>query len=457
MNAAVKSSACRRRMLLAGAYAAAGIAAAWPLFSCGGARQAASKPAVLVVSGDTQGWITPCGCTVNQSGGLPRRASFLASAQKDHQVIYADVGGVIDGTSDYHALKAEAIFRGEMEMHLAVQNIGGAELALGPERLRAIEKSAGPPFVSANAAPASGEAVGLPARMVAAGALRVAFVGVVSPKFATDQWRVSEPRQAILRAAGAIKGKYDRLIVLAYMDEAELDALARGLPEADAVIGGPTGQSIAPHRVGTGGAGTIVGSATRQGKFLLEMPLQGASTGEIVDLSDVFAGDAQQLQSVAKFREELAKRDYAASSTGLAPGAGRLADFAGTASCAACHATAYDVWQGSRHARAWETLAEKQSQADPSCQICHTTGYAAPHGFQTVAASQAMVNVGCEDCHGPSEAHVKDWHIKTPFRAASQCITCHDEENSPTFDFDDYWRQIEHGEQPATNRGEGHP
>ena len=27
----------------------------------------------IIVSGDTAGWITPCGCASNQSGGLSRR------------------------------------------------------------------------------------------------------------------------------------------------------------------------------------------------------------------------------------------------------------------------------------------------------------------------------------------------------------------------------------------------
>jgi len=31
----------------------------------------ALAPLAVIVSGDTAGWIMPCGCTANQSGGLP--------------------------------------------------------------------------------------------------------------------------------------------------------------------------------------------------------------------------------------------------------------------------------------------------------------------------------------------------------------------------------------------------
>ena len=55
---------------------------------------------------------------------------------------------------------------------------------------------------------------------------------------------------------------------LAYLPEAELQTLAATLPEADAVIGGPTGQTLRPQRLG--GAGALLTSATRKGKFMVE-------------------------------------------------------------------------------------------------------------------------------------------------------------------------------------------
>ena len=45
------------------------------------------------------------------------------------------------------------------------------------------------------------------------------------------------------------RGAYDALVVLAYLPVDELNALAAALPEADAVIGGPTGQAVEPQAV----------------------------------------------------------------------------------------------------------------------------------------------------------------------------------------------------------------
>ncbi len=41
-----------------------------------------------------------------------------------------------------------------------------------------------------------------------------------------------------------------RSIVLAYVPEDELRQFAEALPEADAVVGGPTGQPVSPRQAG---------------------------------------------------------------------------------------------------------------------------------------------------------------------------------------------------------------
>src|SRR5436305_9470887 len=63
-----------------------------------------SKPLYLVASGDTAGWLMPCGCTSNQSGGLLRRATYLNGLRGKGDVVYVDAGGAPGGTSDYHKL-----------------------------------------------------------------------------------------------------------------------------------------------------------------------------------------------------------------------------------------------------------------------------------------------------------------------------------------------------------------
>src|SRR5688572_27376155 len=196
-----------------------------------------SKPAMLVVTGDTAGWLTPCGCTSNQSGGLLRRATYVTALAKTSDVILADAGGAAGGTSDYHKVKFEAILAGEKRMGLAAHNIGRSEAALGAAYLRDIAKRLQVPLISSNVSGADGNPVGEVSRVATAGGRRVLLVGVMSPKFAADGLQVRDPRRAVLDAIAPASGTYDSLVVLAYLPQDELEALAASLPEADVVIG----------------------------------------------------------------------------------------------------------------------------------------------------------------------------------------------------------------------------
>jgi hypothetical protein len=82
-----------------------------------------------------------------------------------------------------------------------------------------------------------------------------------------------------------------------------------------------------------------------------------------------------------------------------------------------------------------------------------------------------LAHQGCENCHGPAAAHAavergdvrasvteRDrlrgelaMSIKTPEgkqKAVNNCLECHDLDNSPQFDFDTYWPQVEHPTPP---------
>jgi hypothetical protein len=65
----------------------------------------------------------------------------------------------------------------------------------------------------------------------------------------------------------------------------------------------------------------------------------------------------------------------------------------------------------------------------------------------------------CENCHGPGSRHVELIEAGNMAAAAVEvrmtleqargdagCVKCHDGDNSPEFDFDSYWQQIQHPE-----------
>jgi hypothetical protein len=372
-------------------------------------------------------------------------------------LIVADAGGAPAGTSAYHKVKFEAILEGERLMGIAAHNLGGPEAELGPEYLREVGTRFQIPFVSANLRDEQGKPVADPVRIIERGRHRVALIGVVSRRFARPGWQIGEPREAVVQTAATVKGRYDTLVVLAYAPEDELKRLAAELPEADAVIGGPTGQAIKPQPAGK----TVLASATNKSKFLVELWLKETQpqtlwSGDVVELGPTIADSPEQEANLRRYLAELGRREFTAAESGLAPSApvaSAAFRLAGNQACTSCHGQDAQQWSGSKHAHAWQTLVDKGFHVDSSCQQCHTTGFALPGGFQSLKETAALTNVGCESCHGPSAAHVQDPRQRTPFLAKDQCTRCHDHENSPKFDYAAFWQRIQHGAKATTASG----
>ncbi|QDV43566.1 Cytochrome c-554 precursor [Stieleria neptunia] len=405
----------------------------------------------LIFSGDTAGWITPCGCASNQSGGLARRQTLIDTQREQRPTIYVDVGGSASGTSEYHQVKLESILRGMMLMDLRAHNLGKTETDLGPDVLQRLAESTGTPWLSTNLSTKDGSWTPTRILVEEVGGCRVGIVGVIDPQLIhNDAWSVQDPVSAVVAALDQVET--DVRIVLAYMDQGQLQSLAAALPEVHAVLGGPTGQSMSPNEIGE----VVVMSATNKGKYVGELVIDASSdaqsyrTGDsrLIEVSSEMDESAAQVANLNAYYKRLSVLDFPADETGLVSSLTSHREgfaIAGSNRCATCHPPDDSVWHRSRHAHAWDVLVAKSAQFDPSCQQCHTTGYGIEAGFQNVASSPDHVHVGCENCHGPSHEHVNNPKVKTPWVAAQQCVRCHDRENSPLFQYDSYWSKIVHG------------
>jgi hypothetical protein len=155
--------------------------------------------------------------------------------------------------------------------------------------------------------------------------------------------------------------------------------------------------------------------------------------------------------------------------------------FAGSKICADCHLTATDVYEKSPHVHATETIVKLKPARhfDPECVSCHATGwepqkyYPFDSGFLGLEKTPNLSGNGCENCHGPAARHVaaetgelsaspaEIEQLRAALRLAvvenegnkpgqvygkvvEMCMTCHDLDNSPDFDFQKYWPTVKH-------------
>ncbi len=425
------------------------------LIGCGRSEPPAftQSPLTVIVSADTSGWIVPCGCTSNQSGGLLRRGAIVEAMRKQADVVYLDAGGATSGVSEYDRLKFDAILRGELAMGIVAHNVGTGEARLGVKTLQELRTTEhGRAFVSCNTRDESGELVVLPYHIAERSGCRLLITGILSDSESIEGITIEPPAKSILELLKSVEA-YDALIVLAYASEEELRHLAESLPEADLIVGGPTGQSLKPTHYGP----VLVASVTNKGKFLAIFhsepePQPGVVRrwrSEIVEVDDAWPDAPTQQENLDRFYEHLADVDVTADQTSLVSQVHlqNRQRIVGSDACQACHEDDCDTWTASTHASAWQSLQETGAHVDSYCQQCHATGFGLLGGFVSVKRSPHRVNVGCESCHGGSQEHVDEPSQPTTFahNAAQQCRVCHDRENSPNFAFDRYWRQISHG------------
>jgi len=123
--------------------------------------------------------------------------------------------------------------------------------------------------------------------------------------------------------------------------------------------------------------------------------------------------------------------------------------YLGSSSCQNCHPKAYETWQKTKHAHAFNTLQQKEKQCDLSCIGCHSIGFKKPGGFCSVSQVGTLKDVGCESCHGPGEVHLnvlknksKDDLLFIRRPQVQVCQQCHTKEHSDLFNFNHYLPRI---------------
>jgi hypothetical protein len=112
------------------------------------------------------------------------------------------------------------------------------------------------------------------------------------------------------------------------------------------------------------------------------------------------------------------------------------ASYVGIEVCSSCHPGPRQVWNGTRHAHAYESLSSQFKQFNLECVGCHVTGYERPGG-STVTHVDKLENVQCEVCHGPGSQHVADPKDLTKIITSppvSTCLACHHSPHVEGFD-----------------------
>ena len=426
------------------------------------------QPLAVLFTCDVRGRLVPCGCFTGQLGGLTRIATLFGKEDAP-DVLRVDVGDAIAGGADFERIEYRYIQKAFAKMRYAALNVGWREAGLSAAQLREIKARAPLPMVSANLLD---KATGAPLfdthKIVHRGGWRIALVGVLDAHGLGDALgeglAVEEMNVALGRLLPKLRGQADFIVLLAFADEAAMANLARQFYELDMILGGkvqqPSQKLVKENRsviLATTNEARAVGTLSVR---LLSAGKIEAGKGEVTLVSDRIPQDEEIGALAAAYRDEVRKTklaidDPAKLAEDMVPGVKATATYAGTQSCAACHATAMKAWQGSGHARAFATLVAAKADADPNCIACHTVGFGTASGYRREFGEAKLVDVGCESCHGPGSQHVEQrragGEVTAKFHpvGAGDCRKCHHGEFSRPFEYDKFWPAVAHGKEAA--------
>ncbi len=450
----------------------------------------------IVISGELDGYLEPCGCAglENQKGGLKRRQTFLQQLEADGwPVVSLDMGGQIHRLGPQSEIKYRYALKALDKLDYSAVGLGARELQLDANYLTYVLSNFDPatnPVVSANVAVID-FSIGLTSRyrVVEAGGKKIGVTSVLGKKHlaslqnATDiHW--TEPATALSEVLPKLKSeKCDFLVLLVHADPDEATALAKQFPEFRivATTGGADEPPLDANSVE--GLRTQLIEVGHRGMYVVVLGIyddpQQPFRYQKVPLDHRFEDSKEMQAELIAYQDEL--RDLGFDGLGITEMAHPTDRFVGSETCAECHSEAAEVFEETGHAHATETLVnlEPPRHFDPECLSCHVTGWNPQEyfpyvsGFMGLSKTPHLLGNGCENCHGPGAAHVaaeqgdeevSDAEIerrRATMRISlvenegnkegqklgvvvDNCLQCHDLDNSPEFDFQEYWPEVEH-------------
>jgi hypothetical protein len=456
------------------------------------------KPdAVLVFSGEQDGYLEPCGCAglENQKGGLRRRFTLLKQLRdKGWPVVAMDIGGQEKRSGVQAEIKFDFALRALVAMNYDAVGFGPQDLRMDLLSVVINLDEATNPLVSANVGVVGFDSgFTKPYKIIETGGMKIGVTSVLGKKELSGlknsaDLELVEPYQAIPKVLPKLLAeKCDQLVLLAHAEQDEAQDLARRFHEFDWIVSahGADEPPNAPAEIK--GADNRLIEVGHKGMYVTVVGLYKNGSPSFryqrVPLDARFADAPEIDQMHIDYQHRLETLGLAG--LGLKPTlhpSGRK--FAGSKACADCHLSATEVYETTPHFHATETLVSKvhpPRHFDPECLSCHATGWEPQKyfpfetGYLGLKETPGLIGNGCENCHGPAARHVaaengefdaseeelenlraalrlkivdnegnKDGQVFDKGKVVQMCMQCHDLDNSPAFDFQEYWPKVKH-------------
>lgn len=333
--------------------------------------------------------------------------------------------------------------------------LGERDLNYGLEYLQKVIADHGLPFTNANVRKiATGELILPEYLVVEKNGIRFGIVSVLDEgqKIITmtsqDPGLEVRPPVPVLRELlPRMRQECDTIVLLGHLGDALTETIIKEVKGIDICVVGHTFKNLQSERIVDD---TILLSAAYEGRYLGRGDIfVDQSNGKVMavdvtvtSLDEAVEHEPQMQARVEEYKARL--QDFKEAKRAAYPRSfgSDQEEFLGERSCKACHEDSWAAYANSAHRQAFNTIRNQGQNYEPECIVCHTTGYQYKNGYSDESPYNKLTSVQCEACHGYGTQHARDG--KWVAQARDACVTCHDKENSPEFDYTTYWEKIKH-------------
>lgn len=411
---------------------------------------------LIVFSGEDLGNLKPCGCFEGQIGGISRRHTFIDLLRKQKKnILPVSLGDLSKTVNRQGEIKLETLYSAMEKMGYVLHNLGEKDIEFDPQVINYLSQTSNVSLLSSNVEfiepfPVKVNQYVIKEYSISNHSFKIAFLGVLSESLVStcvpDYIRVHEPVKVLKTLIKELQDKVNHIILLSHASQEESVKIGKCFPEIGLIITGhgidePKDSIVYANHipvVSPGTGGKYVGIA---GYFLKNNTLERKCI-EVIPLDHKYKDSQEMISLLSEYQQMLRDEDLLRKIPQMYLPDGLF--YVGSSTCGMCHKKVYDHWRKTKHGAAYNTLVMNGYQYDPECVKCHTTGYGHVSGFLNYEENRDLINVGCESCHGAGSEHVKDVNKKLYGSTENTCDVCHDSEHSPKFQFNEYWKKIEH-------------
>ncbi len=400
----------------------------------------------VFLTGNVLGTLKPCGCSGGQLGGFDRRSAVFSTIPEQKRLII-DTGSFVESDSEQELIKYHIIIQALQLLEYDLVSLSEQDIEIGKSLglLDGIESAfniIGPYSVSE---------MNVPAKFTKKFSLKGRTVLATVAAFDPESTPIEQIGELFDLSAGV---PALNILILSNSDSGTIESIAKEAPFVDCVI--CPSESDEPDLIGDPDKRPLAFSVGRFGRYVcglrvtaparlgqpLRLAFKAFPVEEGLPKAESLVRLYEDYQQIVKDRNLLEKHPRFALPNDL--------KYVGSKSCKPCHDYEYETWNVNAHAKAFSILEKVGSQFDPECVVCHVIGFDYESGFISQQDTGHLINVGCENCHGPGSKHILSAGATELTEPKSACIDCHTPEHSGDYagNEDAFMEKIRHWREP---------